>query len=49
MSDPRTAPYEMATDEMERAVVDVRVPGVDLGQGVHAARTLTSVVLDAFG
>ena len=26
---------EMATDEMERAVVDVRVPGVDLCQGVH--------------
>src|SRR5207244_941062 len=29
---------EMATDEMERAVVDVRVPGVDLGQGVHVGQ-----------
>jgi len=26
---------EMTTEEMERAVVDVGVPGVDLGQGVH--------------
>src|SRR5205807_7856849 len=29
---------EMATDEMERAVVDVRVPGVDLGQGVDVGQ-----------
>ena len=29
---------EMATDEMERAVVDFRVPGVDLGQGVHVGQ-----------
>jgi hypothetical protein len=28
----------MATDEMERAVVDVRVPGVDLGEGVHVGQ-----------
>jgi hypothetical protein len=26
---------EMATDEVERALVDVSVPGVDLSQGVH--------------
>ena len=26
---------EMATDEMELAAVDVRVRGVDLGQGIH--------------
>ena len=29
---------EMATDEMKRAVVDVLVAGVDLGQGVHVAQ-----------
>ena len=29
---------EMATDEMERAVIDVGVPRVDLGQGLHVGQ-----------